>query len=269
MKIQTLKAYLSITLSPQQLWCLTKLFGPGWIYGIDNPYEDLSEEEIAVIERQVLLDLEKEGLINLENANQIRVDEMLGGMVYSCIYSDDLLVLKTPGGKVDRFYHFLPQWQLELFRSVDEYSLTLFKDRSDLFSHIIDTYDVELNGKNKGKKFSIGTRNLEMAAFLFESGKDQNAEKIFKENPGDIPPVSEFLKAYLNPDFHLIFDMLYEKNDEKRIHTAKNELLQLDGDLYWVSHDLAGEGTVEILSFMPLHPEEAERRFNMMLPMDS
>jgi hypothetical protein len=128
---------------------------------------------------------------------------------------------------------------------------------------------LEHKGKNDGKKFTIGARDLEVAAFLFESGKEQSAEKIFEENPSDMPLASEFLKAYLNPDIHLVFDMLYEKNDEKRIHTAKNEFLQLDGNLYWVSHDLAGEEMKEILSFSPLTLEEAERRFNIMLPKNS
>lgn len=269
MKIQNSKAYLSITLSSQQLWCLTKLFGPGLIFGIENPYEDLSGEEIEVNESQALVDLEKGGLIKLLNANQIQVDEMLGGMVYSSIHSDDLLVVKKPDGKADRFYHFLPQWQLELYKSGDEYSLTLFKDRSYLFSHIIAIYNLELKGKSEGEKFSIGARDLEMAAFLFESGKEQSALKIIEEKPSDIPRASEFLKAYIKPDFHLIFDMLYEKNDEKRIHTVKNELLQLNGSLYWVSHDVAWEGMLETLNFTPLDMEKAERRFNMMLPMGS
>lgn len=266
--IQTNKK-IEIIISFRELWYLINLFGPGWVFGIENPYEELSEEEIIAFEKQASLDLEKAGIIKINKANQIEIDEMLGGMVYSCIHSKHLMVLKTPNGESERFYHFLPQWQLELFKSGDEYSLTLFKERSDLFSYISDAYGLNLKEKSKKMNFHISSRELEIAAFLFESGKEQKAEEIFKDNPGEMPSALDFLKGYVDPEFHLTFDMIYERDDDELIHSAKNELIQANGELYWVSHDEAGEELMEISIFSPMSAEETERRFNMMLPMDS
>jgi hypothetical protein len=259
---------LRLSLSKQELWHLANFFGPGWIYGVENPYEDFSDEQITTFEKQASSELEKEGFIKISNTNQIQVDEMLGGMVYSCIHSNHLLILNTANGKEKRFYHFLPDWQLELFKSNDEYSLTLFKERSDLFPHIIKSFDVNLQEKSQDVQFSIGVRDLELAAFLFESGKQQKAEEIFKtKSSGEIPSAEKFLYGYLNPNFHFIFSMLYERNDEKRIHSTKNELIQVNETLYWISHDEVGEEELlELLSFSSVSAEEAEHRFNLMLP---
>lgn len=266
MEISKTNEYISISLSSLQLWYIAKIFGPGWVFGIENPIEGLPEEEIFALEKQTVLELEKEGLVKFDATNQIHIDEMLGVMVYSCIHSETILALNSLKGTAERYYHFLPQWQLELSRSGDTYSLTYFKEISYLFSHIVDVYKLTLKGKTQDIKFSIGARDLEIAAFLFESGKKHKAEQIFNNILGENLPVLEFLHGYLNPDFHLIFSMVHHRNDEKKIHNSKNELLQMNGNLYWVSHDEAGEQLIEVLNFTSITPQEAERRFIRMLP---
>lgn len=266
MEISKTNEFIRICLSPLQLWYIAKIFGPGWVFGIENPIEGLPEEEIFALEKQTVLELEKEGLVKFDAANQMRVDEMLGVMVYSCIHSGTILILKSLKDRGERHYHFLPQWQLELCRSGDTYSLTYFKEKNYLFSHIVDVYKLTLKEKTQDIKFSIGARDLEIAAFLFESGKKQKAEQIFNNILGENLPVLEFLHGYLNPDFHLIFSMVHNRNDEKKIHNSKNELLQIDGTLYWVSHYEAGEQLIEMLDFTSVSPGEAEHLFNRMLP---
>lgn len=266
MEISKTNEFVRICLSSLQLWYIAKIFGPGWVFGIDNPFEGLPAEEIVALEKQAVLELEKEGLVKFDAANQMRIDEMLGVMVYSCIHSETILILKSLKDRGERHYHFLPQWQLELCRSGDTYSLTYFKEISYLFSHIVEVYELTLKEKSQDVNFSIESRELEIVAFLCESGKKQKAEQIFNSTPGETPPALEFLHGYLNPDFHLMFSMVHHRNDEKRIHNSKNELLQMDGNLYWVSHDEAGEQLIEVLNFTSISPAEAEHRFIRMLP---
>lgn len=269
MEISKTNEFIRISLSSLQLWYIAKIFGPGWIFGIENPIKGLPEEEIFALEKQTILELEKEGLVKFNATNQMWIDEMLGVMVYSCIHSETILILSSLKDRGERHYHFLPQWQLELCRSSDTYSLTYFKEISYLFSHIVDVYKLTLKEKTQDNNFSIGARDLEIAAFLFESGKKQKAEQLFNNILGENLPVLEFLHGYLNPDFHLIFSMVHNRNDEKRIHNSKNELLQIDGNLYWVSHGEAGEQLIEMLNFTSITPDEAERRFNRMLPQSN
>ena len=39
-----------VTLSPEEFWWLAKIFSPGVIYGVEDPTEGLSEEEIIKAE---------------------------------------------------------------------------------------------------------------------------------------------------------------------------------------------------------------------------
>jgi hypothetical protein len=266
MEISKTNEFIRISLSSLQLWYIAKIFGPGWVFGIENPIEGIPEEEILELEKQAVHELEREGLVKFDATNQIRIDEMLSVMVYSCIHSETILAVNFLKGTAERYYHFLPQWQLELLRSGDVYSLTYFKEISYLFSHILDVYKLTLNGKTQDVKFSIGARDLEIAAFLFESGKKQKAKQVFNDILGRNLQVLEFLHGYLNPDFHLVFSMLYHRNDDRRIHVSKNELLQMEKTLYWVSHDEAGEQLIDVLNFTSITPEEAEHRFIQMLP---
>jgi hypothetical protein len=257
---------MTIVLSTAELWYLAQLFGPGWIFGVDDPTENLSADEVAKLETNAFNSLSKEGMIEHAGGNQLRIDEMLGGMVYSLLHSKHLLVVKDLSNGNERFFHFLPQWQLELCRVKDEYELTLFKDRSDLFQHILFAQHVTLNGSSDGTRFSIPARELELSAFLFESGKPDQAVANLESDNVRIPSVKKFLKGYLNPKIHFRFDLLLNRDDEERVHTHRNELLQLNDSLYWISYDEAGEEAVEMMNFTSVAPQKAEQRFNLMLP---
>ena len=45
MKLNTHSNFLSVSLNQNELWYLAQCFGPGWVFGIEDPTEDLSEEE--------------------------------------------------------------------------------------------------------------------------------------------------------------------------------------------------------------------------------
>ena len=266
MRNQSTDSLLSMTLSNCELWYLAQAFGPGWVFGIDDPTEGFSEEEKRQFEQKAQTALSREGLLLPAGNNQIQLDEMLGGMVYSLLHSKDLLIVRNAKSHAEQFFHFLPQWQMELCGIGEEYELTLFKDRNDLFQHVLFSNEIRMEAFNVKGRFSLGARDLEMAGFLYESGKIPLANEIFSHGFGALPPADQFLPGYLTPDFHLIFDMLYDRNDEKRIHSTRNEIVQMNGTLYWISHDEVGEEATEMMNFTSVTPQKAEQRFNLMLP---
>ncbi len=266
MKLQNKSNFLTIALSTSELWYIAQLFGPGWIFGVDDPTETLAEGEVAELETKAFESLSGEGMISHEGGNRIRIDEIVGGMVYSCIHSKDLMVVKDLSSGSKSFYHFLPDWQLEMCQVDGDYELTLFKDRSDLFQHILYSFEVKLDEDSNGSRFSIPAKELEIAAFLFDSGKVDQAITNLESNLIKISSVEDFLKGYLNPDSHIRFDMLMNRDDEERIHTYRNELLRFSDSLYWITHDEPTEEAAEIMNFTPVSPKIAEQRFNLMLP---
>jgi hypothetical protein len=266
MKSQNTSNFMTVALSTTELWYLVQLFGPGWVFGVDDPTKNLSKDKVVEMETKAFNSLSKEGMIEHAGGNQLRIDEMLGGMVYSLLHSKHLLVVKDLSNGNERFFHFLPQWQLELCRMDDHYELTLFRERSDLFQHILYVHDAKLDASSDGYKFSIPARELELSAFLFDSGKADQALANLEVDIIEIPSAKKFLEGYLKPDYHFRFDLLLNREDEERIHTTRNELLQLDDILYWISYDEAGEEAVEMMNFTSVTPQKAERRFNLMLP---
>ena len=267
MKSNSTSKTLSIEVSNVELWYLAQYFGPGWVFGIENPTENLSDEEKYNFEKEAQTSLSKDGLISMNGGNQIQVDEMLGGMAYSLVHSEDILVVHNIQNGKEAFFHFLPQWQMELIKTDEGYEMTLFKEKKDLFEHILFSQSIKLSEFNINNKFSIASRELELAAFMYESGKKEKALENFKSNGfGELPSEPNFLAGYLTPEFHLIFDMLHHRNDQKRIHSTTNELIQINSTLYWVSHDEAGEEATEMMNFTSITPSQAERRFFRLLP---
>ena len=127
MKLQSTSNTLSIALSKSELWYLAQCFGPGWVFGIENPTENLSDEDKYDFEKEAQSSLSKDGLISMNGGNQIQIDETLGGMAYSLIHSENILVVNNVQNGQEIFFHFLPQWQMELTKINEDYEMTLFK----------------------------------------------------------------------------------------------------------------------------------------------
>jgi len=257
---------ISIILNSHELWTIAKHFGPGLIFGVDDPTEGLTEEEINAAEIKAYHDLNAAGLLVRAESGNPQIDEILGGMVYSCIHSRDLLVLKSPSSNIERFYHFLPEWQMELCQVKDGYQLTLFKERKDLFEHILAVSGAKLNGQEKKLMFVTGARDLELAAFMYDTGKKASALEILPSDKSSPQAMKNFLSGYLSPEFHLIFEMLYARDDEIQVHNQRNELLQTDDGLFWLSHHIAGEESMKIIDLQAVTADQAKENFNKMLP---
>jgi hypothetical protein len=257
---------LSVRLSHMELWYLASLFGPGWIFGIENPIKGLSEVDVRKRESEIISCLSEEGLISIQSeGKQIQIDEMLGAMVYSCIHSQHILVVKNATNQEERFFHFLPDWQLEFVREDDDYKLTLFKERTSLFDYLISTFGKRVDQHMKNVPFSIGAKDLEVASYLFRIGKDDKAAQIFTEHNTEFCDPKSFLKGYSETQNDLRFNMIFNRDDQENIKTKTCRLTEINQTLYWIVHDTEAEEMREILSFTQVNVDRARTFFNQML----
>jgi len=235
---------------------------------VEDPTEGLDAEALEAFKTAAYKSLNEAGVLEMETPDQFRMDEMLGAMVYSCIHSTDMLVLKSPNSPEERFYHFLPEWQLELSRVEEGHALTIFKDRSDLFDHILGLSGVKLVGEGDEPTFATPKRDLELGVYLYDSGKKDRALELFETATADRQKVENFIRGYIAPELHLVFDMLYDRDNEVRIHDRRYELLQTTDGLFWLMHDEAGEESLPIIQIQCITPAKAKEYFNELLPKD-
>lgn len=257
-----------ITLSTNEFWYLAKIFGPGLVFGVEDPTIGFSKEEQMVADSEAITSLMQAGVINFDGENQIKMDELLGAMIYSCIHSSNVLVTNSRKLKLERFYYFLPNWQLELSCLNKDYQLTLLKDKEDVFQHIISTYKFELSSQGSEQNpFSLYEKDLEMAVSLYESENKEQALKILKKNTvGDNLDIDKFLVGYTESQQNLLIKMIYDRNLDYA-HQCKYELIKINNILYWLSYETTpGDDPVPIIHFIPISDSEVKSRFLRMLP---
>lgn len=268
MKYQTDESVLSISLTTDELYYLANLFGPGWIFGLEKRSDTLDEEQITKSAEVAYTSLSKDGVVIRSNNNQIQIDEILSGMVYSCVHSNHVLVVKDMKSQKERYFHFLPDWQLELVPLKDNYELTLFRERTDLFRHLCFAYNLNPSPNGEGLKFLIDANNLELSSFLLESGKQKQATEILKEAYPDFPDPETFLDDYSHPVSDLRFDLIFDREDEEKIRTKTRRLVEIGGTYYWITYNEKKEGTDDELIFTSVTLDQAEWLFNQMLPKE-
>lgn len=267
MKTIQSKELLSIQLSSHELWYLAKLFAPGVIFGVADPTEGMDDAALTAFETAAYTALNQAGVLQFEDGKRLRVDEMLGAMVYSTMHSADMLAVKQEGSHADvRYYHFLPDWQLEMQQMGEAYQLTLLKERSQVFEAVLHGQKALTGAKAAGGRFSVSKRTLELAQFLFESGKQAQAQAALAQDlAGDAPDLQAFLGALAAADIHLVFEMVYQRQDALMVHQRGGGLLQTNDRLYWLEDDVAGEDSIEIIHFIAVDAAGARERFNRMI----
>jgi hypothetical protein len=258
---------VTVTLSPFEFWYLAKTFGPGLAFGVMDPTENLSNEDLEKAEAGAVESLKKAGVIKSDSEDQIQMDELLGAMIYSSIHSNDVLVLKSRAIEKEQFYHFLPDWQMKFSQEGEDYQLTLFKNREDLLKDILFSNNFTSTGHFEERKFSILARELEMGVSLFELDQRDQAIKVIKSSVvGDLREPEEFLAAYSRSKPALSIKMIYNRND-KSIHECIYDLIQLSDDLYWLSHGTTpGDEPKPVIYFTAVTGSEVRNRVLGLLP---
>ena len=251
-----------LKLSENEFWLLAKYMGPGLVLGIDDPMREMSEDEITQFEHKALQSLKEAGLLSIDPPSNIQIDKVLGAIVYSCIHEYDFLLVKQPIINEERFYYFLPGWQVELNKTLTHYELSLFKERRDLFLHIFNSLFSDSNSGENDVKFTIGKLGLETALFLYNSGQTQKSGQLLSENSvGRIEDPIRFLKGYSKPSNHFIISFVRNLKKKDMKIRSDYELVHTETDLYWLSHGLDGEGGIPITYILSISTKQAEERF--------
>jgi hypothetical protein len=264
MKTVKTEQSLSVALSTAEAWTLASFFAPGVMFGLQDPAGELTDEERQAREAETLQALVAEGVLQVNEANQYRVDEMIGGMIYSTIHSEHVLVVRNQRSGGSTYYHFLPDWQLCLQPEEERIWLTLFRTRADLLGHILEDGLGEHDG-TVVKGFTVRERDLEMAASLHENGSPDRARRLLAEV--DIGEVDAFLQAYLAPQLALQLDALYSRQDPEKSAQRRGWLLGLGPVLYWVDREEDPDGR-GLLHFQPLGAGGAVEKLNALLPSE-
>lgn len=258
---------MTITLSAHEFWYLAKIFGPGLAFGVEDPTAGLSEEEMLKAESEAVESLIQAGVITFEGEKQVKMDELLGAMIYSCVHSNDVLILNSRELERELYFHFLPDWQME-FSQIDKgYQLTVLIDRDSIFPTVISKYNLKLATQPEDISFSVFERDLESAVFLFENKKKENAIKLFEGRiVGDIGNIETFLEGYIKSNQNLLMKMIYNRNNTN-IHECKYELLKMNDVLYWLTYSTTpGDDPLPIIYFTSISEDDARNRFLRMLP---
>jgi hypothetical protein len=257
----------SVTFSPNEIWFLFKLNSPGVVLGIADPHTQLTEEEILRVEAQTRKKLETENVIKLQGTDQYLLDELISAMIYSCINWTYLITIKDKLKEQDRYFYFLPDWQLEQVYDGDNYVFTLLKDKGEIWPYLVNNINIQPVLQENYIAFEVTERDLELALFLFQSGKKDQAIKILAEsNVSASINWNTFLSSYSSPINFLSFETINRTEGMDHPIQRIRQLILLDNAMYWVKRDRSSEEDPFYLQFQPVTFEEAQNFFIGLLP---
>lgn len=192
MIIEEKEGRFSITLSEAELWIIASQCGQGVIYGMaDSSEETLSESTLE----SALKNLRDAGAIWMGPNGEECIDELILGMVYSCMYSHDMLMIHDGSVEKDVYLHFLPDWNLSFTKVPEGYLLTYYQNRDTLHKHIMTTYLSELREADSEINFHCTRIALEAAVYLLQTDKAEEGAALLAEYmEGDESKSGAFLK---------------------------------------------------------------------------
>lgn len=182
MIIEEKEGRFSITLSKPELWLLASQCGQGIIYGLEDASEDTMSEASLDLALQSLKDA---GVYWTGTDGQDYLDELILGMVYSCLHSRDMLRIHDGDASKDVYLHFLPDWNLSFTKTSDGYLLTYYQNRDVLHKHIKTAYLSGLRGGDLNLNFTCTRTALEAAMFLHETDKVEDGTELLAEFMGE------------------------------------------------------------------------------------
>lgn len=265
MKIKETPETYTITFSAIELMTLARLFGNGIMIGVIDPFIDM-DDEIERDESKTIESLIKEGIIKEDGPNQYLLDEIIGGMIYSITHSESIMVVKDKIDNRTRYFHFLPEWQLELVNEGEEYSLTLLRNKDMIWPYITQSLSNPLSTDESGTSFAIKEKDLELAISLYGNGQVELANRILIESSLVDIGWDSFLKGYDNPINHLVIETINQRNNPERLIQRIRMVIQTGNSLYWVMRGKPAQDDPFFLEFEPVTPEEIATSFNYLLP---
>ncbi len=177
---------------------MAKFFGPGVIYGVNDPTLGMSQEEITQTETEAEKPLLTKGLIQNKANNKIDLEESVVPLIFSCVHPKHVLTIKNVINQEEKIYYFLPKWQLELKQKDGNYVLSPLQEREEIVNSTLSEIDASIIQNNITFQVDVNERILELAIYLFEQQKREKAiEELILAGVPDFQ--QEILQAFTNP----------------------------------------------------------------------
>jgi len=254
-----------LELSPLELWYLAKFFGPGVIYGVNDPTLGMSQEEITQTETEVEKSLLTKGLIQNKENNKIGLEESVVPLIFSCVHPKHVLTIKNVINQEEKIYYFLPKWQLELKQKDGNYVLSPLQEREEIVNSTLSEIDASIIKNDITFQVDVNERILELAIYLFEQQKREKAiEELILAGVTDFQ--QEILQAFINPFVFLQLNMVYHTNERILINSTQMQLIQSNKFLLQTSRYYHGDEQVWKLEIKALSFEAAEESLVQLLP---
>jgi len=254
-----------LRLSSFELWYLTKYFGPGVLYGINDPTLGMSDEQVTQIDVEVEKGLLARGLLHNIEVNEFSLDESIVPITYSCVHPQHVLTLENNLNQEEKVYYFLPKWQLELSKDDDMYVLKVLKKREELVDDVLSEIDARLIQGNHNFQADINEKSLEFAIYLYEQ---QQKDKAFEElkKAGLTDNFENILDAYINPITFLEMNMVYHINEKRLINDSQMQLIQTTKCLFQTTRYYHGDEDAWKFDIKEVSFEQAKESLIQMLP---
>lgn len=265
MIIEEKEGKFSITLSEPELWIVASQCGQGVIYGMDDSSEEtLSEATLEV----ALKSLRDAGAIWTGPDGEESIDELVLGMVYSCMHSHDMLIIQN--GSIDKsvYFHFLPDWNLSFTKVTDGYLLTYYQNRDALHKHIMTTYLSDLRDADSDVYFSCTRVALEAAGYLYETDKLEEAIDLIAEYMGEDEGKSQsFLEDIASGQKYEV-RVFYDRHNNHNVIGYQTDILVGKQSNYLVRRIYSVDQDREVLSIQGLPSELARHSVYQLLPKE-
>lgn len=263
---QNKNSILTVSLSLKELWFLISDFSPGIIFGLENPYIGLNEEEIKKDHDQIIQNLIQRNIL-LFNKNGYQIDEMVGSMVYSLVNSHDQIHISDKDNKKELTIYLLPNWILGLRKIDDLIEMILYKDQYALWNYITYNFNIPIVNTSPKETIHFKEKDLELSLSLIENNSIQNALNIFESQDfGNSEKLNEFIVSYNKTKFSLEISATCNINDLIKISQEKFGVILINNSLNWIRHDIAGENLEKYLIITPIDNDILKKKFFHLVP---
>ena len=255
----------TLILSKHKLWYLLQAFGPGTVIGVIDPTTDLAAEKFenlgAEIEKSLLID----GFLYESDDKTLKLNEKLARLLYACVHPKHVLAVKDFKTNKESFYYFLPGWQMKLMEQSDQYILTFFKDRVDMLSSIFSLDLLVQLPAISSTIITVSERDFETALYLFREGNVDKALSVIGQEKSKAT-LKNILRMCSLPDLYLDFNMIYHINNQKLLNNTQQQLIQSQGQLYWLTRYYHEDQQCWVLEIQSISSEKLKDRIFQMLP---
>lgn len=254
-----------LKLSPFEFWYLARFFGPGVIYGVNDPTLGMSQKHITQTETEAEKSLLTRGLLQNTENNKIGLEESVVPLIFSCVHPKHVLTIKNVINQEEKIYYFLPKWQLELKQKDGNFVLRPLQDREVIVNNTLSEIDARIIQNDVTFQVDVNERILELAIYLFEQQKREKAIEVLNR-AGITDNLEIILDAYIDSIIFFELNMVYHINEKRLINNVQMQLIQTTKFLLQTTRYFHSDEQVWKLEIKALSFEQARESLIQILP---